>query len=156
MNPQNGQVLAMASYPTYDLNQWVGGISSANFAALQASQAENNNAIQGQYTPGSTFKLITATADLQDGVYSPSKYYDDTGTFKVANCTGGSCNFTDNVGDTGGEYNLATALTVSSDSYFYNLGELFWEGRATYGANAIQNVAAAVRRRRQHRHRPPE
>ena len=142
MNPQNGQVLAMASYPTYDLNQWVGGISSANFAALQASQAENNNAIQGQYTPGSTFKLITATADLQDGVYSPSKYYDDTGTFKVANCTGGSCNFTDNVGDTGGEYDLATALTVSSDSYFYNLGELFWEGRATYGANAIQNVAA--------------
>jgi penicillin-binding protein 2 len=142
LNPQNGQVLAMASYPTYDLNQWVGGISSADFAALQAGGAENNNAIQGQYTPGSTFKLITATADLQDGVYSPSKYYDDTGTFKVANCTGGSCNFTDNVGDSGGEYNLATALTVSSDSYFYNLGELFWEGRATYGANAIQNVAA--------------
>ena len=142
MNPQNGQVLAMASYPTYDLNQWVGGISSADYAALTASGAENNNAIQGEYTPGSTFKLITATADLQDGVYSPSKYYDDTGTFKVANCTGGSCNFTDNVGDSGGEYNLATALTVSSDSYFYNLGELFWEGRATYGANAIQNVAA--------------
>ncbi len=142
LNPQNGQVLAMASYPTYDLNQWVGGISSADYAALTASQAENNEAIQGEYTPGSTFKLITATADLQDGVYSPSKYYNDTGTFKVQNCTGGSCNFTDNVGDSGGEYNLATALTVSSDSYFYNLGELFWEGRATYGADAIQNVAA--------------
>ena len=37
MNPQNGQVLALASYPTYDLNEWVGGISSANFTALQAS-----------------------------------------------------------------------------------------------------------------------
>ena len=36
MNPQNGQVLALASYPTYDLNQWVGGISAANFAALQS------------------------------------------------------------------------------------------------------------------------
>ncbi len=142
MNPQNGQVLAMASYPTYDLNQWVGGISSADYTALTASGAENNYAIQGQYTPGSTFKLITATADLQDGVYSPSKYYDDTGTFKVQNCTGGTCNFTDNVGDTGGEYTLATALSVSSDSYFYNLGELFWEGRATYGDNAIQNVGA--------------
>ena len=35
INPQNGQVLAMASYPTYDLNQWVGGISTANFAALK-------------------------------------------------------------------------------------------------------------------------
>ena len=51
---------------------------------------ENNYAIQGEYTPGSTFKLITATADLQDGVYSPSRYYDDTGTFKVSNCTGGT------------------------------------------------------------------
>ena len=142
LNPQNGQVLAMASYPTYDLNQWVGGISNADFAALQADGAENNYAIQGEYTPGSTFKLITATADLQDGVYSPTKYYDDTGTFKVQNCTGGTCNFTDNVGDSGGQYDLADALTVSSDSYFYNLGELFWEGRATYGANAIQNVAA--------------
>jgi penicillin-binding protein 2 len=142
LNPQNGQVLAMASYPSYDLNEWVGGISTANFAALQADGAENNYAIQGEYTPGSTFKLITATADLQDGVYSPSRYYDDTGTFKVQNCTGGTCNFTDNPGDGGGYYDLALALTVSSDSYFYNLGELFWEGRGTYGANAIQNVAA--------------
>ena len=45
-------------------------------------------------------------------------------------------------GTAGGEYDLATALSVSSDSYFYNLGELFWEGRATYGDNAIQNVGA--------------
>jgi penicillin-binding protein 2 len=144
MNPQNGQVLAMASYPTYDLNEWVGGISSADFAALTANGADalNNNAIQGAYTPGSTFKLITATADLQDGVYSPARYYDDTHTFKVNNCTGGTCTFTDNPGDSTGEYNLALALTVSSDSYFYNLGELFWEGRSTYGPNAIQNVAA--------------
>ena len=82
MNPQNGQVLAMASYPTYDLNEWVGGISSANFTALQASGAENNDAIEGQYTPGSTFKLVTATAALQDGLWSPTQYYDDTGTLQ--------------------------------------------------------------------------
>ena len=71
MNPQNGQVLALASYPTYDLNEWVGGISSANFTALQQSGAENDNAIEGQYTPGSTFKLVTATAALQDGLIAP-------------------------------------------------------------------------------------
>jgi penicillin-binding protein 2 len=144
MNPQNGEVLAMASYPTYDLNEWVGGISSTNLAALNADGADalNNYAIQGEYTPGSTFKLITATADLQDGVYSPSRYYDDTGTFTVSNCTGGKCSYTDDPGDGGGQYNLPLALTVSSDSYFYNLGELFWEGRATYGPDAIQNVAA--------------
>ena len=86
MNPQNGQVLAMASYPTYDLNEWVGGISAANFTALQQSGAENNEAIEGQYTPGSTFKLITATAALQDGLIAPTTPYDDTGTFKIQGC----------------------------------------------------------------------
>jgi penicillin-binding protein 2 len=141
LNPQNGQVLAMASYPTYDLNEFVGGISNANFNALASTGAENNYAIEGQYTPGSTFKLITATAALQDGVISPSTYYDDTLTFKVPNCTGGSCTFHDDPGDGGGEVNLPLALTVSSDSYFYNLGALFWQGRSTYGDTAIQNVA---------------
>ena len=142
MNPQNGQVLALASYPTFDLNEWVGGISTANFAALQSTGAENDYAIAGQYTPGSTFKLITATAALQAGVISANQYYNDTLTFKVPNCTGGTCTFHDDPGDGGGEVNLPLALTVSSDAYFYNLGALFWEGRATYGNDAIQNVAA--------------
>jgi penicillin-binding protein 2 len=144
LNPNNGQVLAMASSPTYDLNEWVGGISSSDYAALAASGAENNNAIQGEYTPGSTFKLITATADLEDGVYSPGQYYNDTGTFTVKPCNGAAagCTFSDDLGDPGGEVNLPLALAISSDSYFYNLGELFWNGRGTYGNNAIQNVAA--------------
>jgi penicillin-binding protein 2 len=144
MNPNNGQVLAMASSPTYDLNEWVGGISSADYTSLAASGAENNYAIQGEYTPGSTFKLITATADLQDGVYSPAQYYDDTGQFTVKPCNGAAagCSFSDDLGDAGGEVNLPLALAMSSDSYFYNLGELFWNGRATYGNDAIQNVAA--------------
>ena len=60
---------------------------SADYTALAASGAENNYAIQGEYTPGSTFKLITATADLQDGVYSPAQYYNDTGTFTVKPAT---------------------------------------------------------------------
>ena len=149
MNPQNGQVLALASYPTYDLNEWVGGISSANFAALQASGAENNNAIEGQYTPGSTFKLVTATAALQDGLWSPTQYYDDTGTFKIPGCpapgvnndTG--CVLHDDPGDSGGTYDISGALTVSSDSFFYNLGDLFWQDRAQFGDTPIQNEATA-------------
>jgi penicillin-binding protein 2 len=142
MNPENGQVEALASFPTYDLNEWVGGISSTNYAALAASGAENDYAIQGQYTPGSTFKLITATADLRYGVFSPSEYYDDTGKFTVKPCNGAAagCTFSDDLGDGNGEVNLPLALTVSSDAYFYNLGELFWNGRATFGNNAIQDV----------------
>jgi penicillin-binding protein 2 len=149
MNPQNGQVLALASYPTYDLNQWVGGISSADFTALQASGAENDNAIEGQYTPGSTFKLVTATAALQDGLIAPTTPYVDTGTFKIQGCpapgvnndTG--CTLHDDPGDTGGTYNVSGAITASSDSFFYNLGEMFWEQQSRFGTTPIQNEATA-------------
>ena len=161
MDPQNGQVLALASYPTYDLNEWVGGISSANFAALQASGAENDDAIEGQYTPGSTFKLVTATAALQDGLWSPTQYYDDTGTFKIPGCpapgvnndTG--CILHDDPGDSGGTYDVSGALTVSSDSFFYNLGDLFWEDRAQFGDDADPERGHRLRRGDDHRHRPP-
>ncbi len=149
MNPQNGQVLALASFPNYDLNEWAGGISSANFAALQASGAENDNAIEGQYTPGSTFKLVTATAALQDGLIAPTTPYTDTGTFKIAGCpapgvvadTG--CVLHDDPGDSGGTYNVTGALTVSSDSFFYNLGQMFWTQRGQFGDTPIQNEATA-------------
>ncbi len=145
MNPQNGQVLAMASYPSYDLNEWVGGISSANYTALAATGAENDYAIQGLYTPGSTFKLVTATAALQSGIWTPGQYYDDSGSFKIPGCpapgvtndTG--CVLHDDPGDSGGSYNLSGALTVSSDSFFYNLGNLFWQDRGQYGDTPIQN-----------------
>jgi penicillin-binding protein 2 len=149
MDPQNGQVLALASYPSYDLNEWVGGISQANFTALQASGAENDDAIEGLYTPGSTFKLVTATAALQTGLWPLDKYYDDTGTFKIAGCPAPgvtndtSCVLHDDPGDSGGSYDISGALTVSSDSFFYNLGELFWDNRAQYGQTPIQNQATA-------------
>jgi penicillin-binding protein 2 len=157
MDPRNGQVLAMASYPTYDVSSWVGGISTAQYDALKVGCNNNNDssgcplinyAMEGQYTPGSTFKLVTATAALQDGVISPNTYYNDTGSFKIPGCpapgvtqdTG--CTLSDNPGDGTGLYNVSSALTVSSDSFFYNLGYLFWNGRGSYGNNAIQNVAA--------------
>ncbi len=149
LNPQNGQVLAMASYPTYDLNEWVGGISTANYDALQASQAENNWAIEGLYTPGSTFKLVTATAALQDGLITPTTPYDDTGSFRIPGCPSPGvtndtdCVLSDDPGDSAGIYDVSSALTVSSDSFFYNLGDMFWNDRATYGDYPIQNEAAA-------------
>ncbi len=149
LNPQNGQVLALASYPTYDLNEWVGGISNANFEALQASTAENDNAIDGLYTPGSTFKLVTATAALQTGLWSPGQSYDDTGSFKIPGCPGAGatndtgCVLNDDPGDSGGIYDISGALTVSSDSFFYNLGDLFWNDRGTYGDYPIQSQATA-------------
>ena len=84
----------------------MGGISTANYAAL-SNPANNepllNRAIDGLYTPGSTFKLNTATAALNLGLINPSYYYDDTGTFTVPDCQYGSssCKFHNSEGDGG-------------------------------------------------------
>jgi penicillin-binding protein 2 len=145
MDPQTGAVYAMSSFPSYNPAVWVGGISNANYADLQASGAQNNYAIEGQYTPGSTFKLNTATAALDTGLWSPGEYYDDTGSFKVPGCQYNSttCNLHNAPGDGAlGEINLSTAISVSDDDFFYNLGAMFWDDRGQYGDTPIQNQAA--------------
>jgi penicillin-binding protein 2 len=151
LDPRNGHVLAMASYPTYNLDVWKGRLSTPAYDGLLGSGALNNFAIDGQYIPGSTFKLITATAALNDHLISPGTYVNDTGTFKVPGCLEIShgCVFHDDDNEALGEVDLPMALTASSDFYFYNLGYQFWdnwvnEGRAyPYGETPIQDVAAA-------------
>jgi len=143
MNVNNGQVLAMSSYPSFDLNSFVNGLSESTFHQLLGEGAFNNYAIQGLYTPGSTFKLITATAALQTGIFPANKYIDDVGTYKVPGCYHApQCLFHDNDHEAAGQVDLPIALTVSSDYYFYNLGYLFWSQTNRYGLTPIQNVGA--------------
>jgi penicillin-binding protein 2 len=142
LDPNTGAVLAMSSYPSYNLNSFVNGLSESTFRQLLAEGAFNNYAIQGLYTPGSTFKLATATAMMQTGILSPNQVIDDTGIFRVPPpCTVG-CVFHDDESYGAGLITLPTALTVSSDYYFYNLGYLFWSHTRQYGQTPIQNVAA--------------
>jgi penicillin-binding protein 2 len=148
MDPRTGAVLASSSYPTYDPSVWVGGISNTNYATL-SNPAFNepllDRVIEGQYTPGSTFKLNTATAALQTGLWPVNQYYNDTNSFQVPGCmpkTAPGCQLHNAAGDVGGEMNISTALTVSSDDFFYNLGEKFYEQAGTYGQTPIQNQAA--------------
>ena len=147
MSPQTGAVYAMSSYPSYNPSEWVGGITTANYAAL-TDPANNepllNRAIDGLYTPGSTFKLNTATAALQTGLISPGFTYYDKGTFTTPGCQYNSttCTFHNSVGDPTGNYTVSSALTVSSDDFFYNLGYLFYAQSAKYGATPIQDQAA--------------
>ena len=147
MNPQNGAIYAMSSYPSYDPSVWVGGIAQSAYSAL-SDPANNqpllNRAIDGLYTPGSTFKLNTATAALQTGLISPGFSYYDSGEFKTPGCQYNSttCVFHNSAGDPAGTYNVSGALTVSSDDFFYNLGYLFYAQSAKYGATPIQDQAA--------------
>ncbi len=143
LDPNDGAVLAMSSYPSYNLKSFVNGLTEAQFKDLIHEGAFNNYAIQGMYTPGSTFKLVTATAELQTGILSPDVYVDDTGSFKVPGCHSNprGCVFHDDETTGNGEVDLPLALTKSSDYYFYNLGYLFWSQQAKYGQTPIQNVA---------------
>ena len=143
LDANSGAVLAMSSYPSFNLSSFVNGLSESTFKNLLNEGAFTNYPIQGQYTPGSTFKMVTATAELQTGVFPWDQYVDDTGTFTVPGCLqgGSGCVFHDDQGESSGPVDLPLALTVSSDYYFYNLGYLFWSQQSRFGETPIQNVA---------------
>jgi penicillin-binding protein 2 len=138
LDPKDGSVLALASNPTYDPSIFVNGIKPEAFAQLQdpaSSFPLNNRALQGQYAPGSTFKLVTSLAALTKGIIDPNFTLDDGGKIKIGNRI-----FKNAGGEANGRVNLTRALTVSSDVFFYNLGNQFWNQRSQFG-DAIQDMA---------------
>ena len=143
LDPRDGSVLAMASAPAFNPSDFVNGIRPDIFAALQDPANRfplTNRAIQGQYAPGSTFKLITALAALRTGLVTPTTTFVDEGSYRLRSCRGQKCVFRNAGGRAYGRVNLSRALTVSSDAFFYDLGANFWfQGGAN--AQAIQTVA---------------
>src|SRR4051794_20820250 len=141
LDPRDGSVLAMASLPAYNPADFINGISPAKFAAYQDPANHfplNNRAIDGQYAPGSTFKLVTSTAALSRGLINANTSYNDTGSFKLGNQT------YSNAGHQSYGYVAAPrAITVSSDAFFYNLGAQFWQQRSRFGPTPIQDTARA-------------
>jgi penicillin-binding protein 2 len=138
MDPRDGAVLAMASFPTFAPADFVNGIKPEVFRALNEPSSHfplTNRAIAGQYAPGSTFKLVTAVSGLADGLVQPVTTVNDTGSLKVGNRT-----FRNAGNRSYGRVNLAQALTVSSDVYFYQLGANFWYRRGEVG-DGIQRTA---------------
>ena len=134
MNPQDGSVLAMASFPTYDPKLFVSGISQDEFDDLidpGNSLPLLNRVIQGTYPPGSTFKPFTAYAALDTGligsrgILGVNSMYLDEGIYTIPTCEGGTCEFQNAGAAAYGEVDLRLALTYSSDTYFYNLATHF-------------------------------
>jgi penicillin-binding protein 2 len=139
INPNDGSVLALASNPSYDPSLFVGGISAGQYAALTNPASHyplTNRALSGLYPPGSTFKLATAITALKAGIISQYTTFDDKGFLKVGNQTFFNANK-----QVYGTVDLPRAITVSSDSYFYNLGYQLWVDRRQFGQDSIQQTA---------------
>jgi penicillin-binding protein 2 len=124
LNPDNGQVYAIGSLPTYNANLFTKPVPESVYKAQFGPNSNSgypqvNRAYQSAGPTGSTFKPITATAALEAGVWSTSSIFDDTGQF----CISGQCRH--NAGNAvDGSLDLLNALKVSSDDFFYNLGAL--------------------------------
>ena len=120
MDPENGEILALGSYPSFDANVFAKPLSQARYDRL--SSEENgaplfNRAIAATYPTGSTFKPVTAMAALEEGVITPATTIVDDGTFEL-----GDRVFKNAKDAVYGSLQLPRALTVSSDVFFYDLG----------------------------------
>ncbi|HEX9867658.1 MAG TPA: penicillin-binding protein 2, partial [Candidatus Tectomicrobia bacterium] len=119
MDPRNGEILAMVSKPSYDPNLFVTGISVPNWMRLLKDPRKplQNRAIQAQYPPGSTYKIIMAVAGLEEGLISPKTTVHCSGLFPFGNRV-----FKDWRKGGHGPVNVHSALVQSCDVFFYTLG----------------------------------
>ena len=138
---QDGSVVALASYPTYDPEDIVASGISRDLQDPRSHYPLNNRAIQGEYPPASTFKPFTAIAALAEDLISARSTYDDTGSFRLpGKCDGSKCVWRNSGETPHGRINVTSALSVSSDTFFFNLGYRFWT-EAGHDKEAIQTVA---------------
>jgi penicillin-binding protein 2 len=121
MNVNNGEVLALGSAPSYDPNVFAKTIRKRDLDRLYSKENGEpilNRAIQAGYPTGSTFKLITATAALEGGLIAPETVQVDGGSIRVGGVT-----FKNAGNAVHGALALRKALSVSSDVFFYLLGQ---------------------------------
>jgi penicillin-binding protein 2 len=121
LDPRSGEVLSFVSLPAYDPNQFAGGIDVANWQALTNNELKplQNRALQGRYSPGSTFKIAVAAAAMEEGVVGPD--------FRVF-CTGGGVfhgrYFQCHLKGGHGSVDMRHAIERSCNVYFYTIGNM--------------------------------
>lgn len=126
MNPQTGEVLALASYPPYNPNDWVGGISQKDLNKF--IPAELNRPIQSPIAPGSTVKMGTVLLGLKNGVINSSTVVNDTGKLQVGWTASGQPNYIYSWERGGlGPVDARKALAVSSNVYMFQVS--LWLGK---------------------------
>ena len=116
-----GEILAMASYPTYDLSRW-----REDYAANSTNPLSPflNRTIQSRYSPGSTFKMCTALAALEEGIITPRTEIVDKGIYERYSDVGYSprCWVYRQYGRNHGAINVSQALKYSCNYFFYEMG----------------------------------
>ena len=128
MNVNTGEVLATASYPTFEPQWFVGGISQENWAYLRDDQRhpQLNKTTQSAYAPGSIFKMVTAIAGLESGAITSKEKINDTGIYtkyKSATKDGFKCWYYTSYHRGHGYLNVTQALQHSCNYFFYETGD---------------------------------
>jgi penicillin-binding protein 2 len=125
MNPQNGKILALLSFPSFDNNLFAQGISSQGYQNLETNPDKPlfNRAIAGVYPPGSTVKPMVAGAALQEKVVTPRTLIEDKGYIVIKNPYGGPDSYFYGYSRKPlGIMDVKRAIALSSDIYFYVVG----------------------------------
>jgi penicillin-binding protein 2 len=137
-----GRVVAMASYPTYNPSVWSGGISGAEFRRLfgtRDSEPILNRPTQGQYAPGSTWKVTTAVAAVKAGYPLYGSYNCPAAT------TIGGHSYANDGAPSLGPMSFRQALIVSCDTVFYDLAYSMWQ-HDKVRANTVTSPHAPVQK----------
>ena len=121
LDPRDGAVLAMASWPTFDPSAFADGLTEREFAAIFDTAVADevpaiNRAIQGAYPPGSVFKIVSGAAALDADLISPSSTVPCPSSWDLGNITFNNWNRASE-----GAMDLSTALMRSCDTFFYEL-----------------------------------
>jgi penicillin-binding protein 2 len=134
LDPRSGEVLSLVSLPAYDPNKFAVGLDAATWKSLLTDKAKplSNRALQSTYSPGSTFKLVVATAAMEEGVVKPN--------FRV-HCAGGASFygrwFQCHKKEGHGSVDMRQAIERSCNTYFYTLGNMLGVDRIHKWASAL-------------------
>jgi penicillin-binding protein 2 len=134
MSPKDGSILALASSPTYDPSVYTGHVTTRALKAqglvgkpaIEKNYPALDRALDATYPPGSTFKPLTAIAALQEHLIKPYAFYPCTGTYRAPEDRSHHVfhNWDPYVNQ---GMDLPTALAYSCDTYFYRVGNSFYE-----------------------------
>ena len=127
MDPSSGEILAMVSSPAFDQNLFVDGISRKEWNELITNRDHplTNKAISGEYPPGSTYKIVTAIAGLEEQLIDVDSTVTCTGGYQFGNRVYGCWKERGH-----GTVDIVRALAESCDVYFYQLGRKAWRRSA--------------------------